>query len=186
MAERISDARRREIAEWLLEPNTFRLAKDAAEHFGIEPSTVYKIKKEHGIGSERVGRRLRYVPNPPTTDGAKRQFSLWLAKNLRETDVTLSWAGVILRVREVDQVRFVQLARDAALEMVAIVTDAHTADSVCFFAKLPSTPNDVADYLYQLAAAGRLGRGRDASAETGCWSCTRGAMAGRTAVDGRC
>jgi hypothetical protein len=164
MAERISDARRREIAEWLIEPNTFRLAEDAAEHFGIERSTVYKIKKEHGIGTERVGRRLRSVSNPPTTDAAKRQFSLWLANNLRETDVTLSWAGVILRVREEDQVRVLRLARDAALDTVAAITDLHITDSVCFFAKLPSTPNDVADHLYQLAAAGRLARGRDASA----------------------
>ena len=160
MAERIPDARRREIADWLIEPNTFRLAEDAADHFGVERSTVYKIRLEHGIGTERVGRRSRSVRLAPSSDGAKRMLSVWLADNLREADVALSWAGVILRVREDDQVRVLRMARDASLEMVVMVTDAHTADTVCLFAKPPFTPNELADHLYQLAAAGRLGRGK--------------------------
>src|SRR5713101_4000913 len=160
MAERIPDALRREIADWLIEPNTFRKAADAAKHFGVERSTVYKIRLEHGIGTERSGRRLRSVRLAPTNDRAKRLFSVWLADNLRESDVALSWAGVILRVRDDEQVRVLRMARDADLEMVVMVTDVNTADSVCLFAKPPTTPNELADHLYQLAAAGRLAHGR--------------------------
>jgi len=164
VAERIPDALRQEIAEWLIAPNTFRLADDAADHFEIERSTVYKIRKEYEIGTIRVGRRSRSVRKPTTVDGARERFGHWLANNLRETDLTLCWTGVLLRVSEDDQARVLRLARDAALEPLAAVTDLNTADIVCFVPKMDARPSDVVDRLYQLAAVGQAARTRGLSA----------------------